>query len=140
MRQTLRLFTVFLTIVWAGLASAQDTLRPDPDIEATIGAQIDAFLKDDFARAFTFASPGIQSYFGSSERFGRMVQQGYPMVWRPGEVKYLELREIAGNLWQRVLIRDQLGGLHVLDYEMIRTQAGWRIDGVQILRLPGANA
>jgi hypothetical protein len=28
------------------------------------------------------------------------------MVWRPEELRF-ELREIAGNLWQKVLIRDE---------------------------------
>ena len=140
MRHILRYLTVFLTISWASFAVANDALPREPGIEATISAQIDAFLDDDFARAFTFASPNIQSLFGTSERFGNMVQNGYPMVWRPGEVRYLELRDVAGNLWQRVLIRDRAGGVHLLDYEMIQTSEGWRINGVQLLRAPGASA
>lgn len=140
MRHILRFFTVFLMIFWAGYAAADDTVPREPDIEATISAQIDAFLDDDFARAFTFASPNIQSMFGTSERFGTMVQRGYPMVWRPGEVQYLELRDVSGNLWQRVLIRDQAGGVHLLDYQMIETSDGWRINGVQLLPSTGASA
>ena len=69
-----------------------------------------------------------------------MVQNGYPMVWSPGEVRFLELREIAGYLWQKVFIRDQTGATHGLDYQMIRTPEGWRINGVQILRAPGVGA
>lgn len=140
MRHTFNLIAIVLTVLWASLASAEETLPPEPGIEATISAQIDAFLDDDFARAFTFASPNIQGMFGSSERFGQMVKRGYPMVWRPGDVQYLELREVSGNLWQRVLIRDQVGGVHMLDYQMIRTGEGWRINGVQILQAPDAAA
>lgn len=139
MRQTLGFFTICLTVIWANLAVAE-TVPREPGIEATIDAQIEAFLDDDFARAFTFASPNIQSMFGTSERFGTMVRRGYPMVWRPGEVQYLELRDVSGSLWQRVLIRDQSGGVHLLDYQMIETSDGWRINGVQLLPSTGTSA
>jgi hypothetical protein len=131
---------VLASVLWFGAASAQDALPPEAGIEATITAQIDAFLKDDFAEAFTYASPNIQGMFGTSDRFGQMVRNGYPMVWRPGDVQYLELRDIGGALWQKVLIRDQQGGTHVLDYQMIETSEGWKINGVQILRAPGVSA
>lgn len=115
-------------------------MPPEPGIEATITAQIDAFLEDDFAEAFTYASPNIQGMFGTSERFGQMVRNGYPMVWRPGDVQYLELRDVRGNLWQKVMIRDRQGGTHVLDYQMIETVEGWKINGVQLLDAPDVSA
>lgn len=123
-------------LIWPTLSDADGALPPEPGIEATIGAQIEAFLADDFATAFTFASPNIQGMFGNSDNFGRMVRQGYPMVWRPGDVQFLELRDEGGLLWQKVMIRDQAGGLHVLDYQMIRTGEGWRINGVYLLPAP----
>ena len=55
-----------------------------------ISEQIDALRADDFATAFTFASPGIQRMFGSPARFGAMVREGYPMVRRPRDVRFLE--------------------------------------------------
>ena len=117
---------------------AQD--GPKAAIAATIQSQIDAFLVDDFATAFTFASPNIQGMFGSAERFGVMVRQGYPMVWRPSEVQYLELEDRAGLLFQRVLTRDATGGVHLLEYQMIEIDGAWRINGVQILRAPDVGA
>lgn len=129
-----------LSAFWFGAAVAEDTLPPEPGIEATITAQIDAFLNDDFETAFTYASPNIQGIFGNSDRFGMMVRQGYPMVWRPDNVEYLELRNFSGALWQRVKIRDRDGRLHFLDYQMIETGDGWKIDGVQILQAPGISA
>ncbi len=129
-----------VSLLCLGVAQAQTELPPEPGIEATITAQIDAFLKDDFATAFSYASPNIQGFFGTSDRFGQMVRQGYPMVWRPDDVQYLELRDVAGNLWQKVLIRDRTGGVHVLDYQMIETGDGWKINGVQILEKPDVTA
>lgn len=140
MRKGFQIFAVLVGLMWTNAVTAQDVVPSEPDIEATIGAQIDAFQIDDFAKAFTFASPNIQGMFGSSDRFGLMVQNGYPMVWRPGEVQYLELRDVAGALWQRVMIRDRLGGVHMLDYQMIETADGWRINGVQLLRAPDVGA
>lgn len=108
-----------------------------PAIRDVIQSQIDAFLADDFARAFTYASPGIQGIFRTPETFGRMVRQGYPMVWRPDEVRFLDLEEREGALHQKVLIRDGAGANHVLDYTMEPDgQGGWKIDGVRILEAP----
>ncbi len=109
-------------------------------IQQSIQSQLNAFMADDFATAFTFASPTIQGLFGTSENFGMMVRNGYPMVHRPADVKMLELREVAGTLWQRVMITDQQGRTHMLDYQMIETAEGWQINGVQILPSPGVGA
>lgn len=121
-------------------AAAQEVVQAEPGIEATIRSQVDAFLADDFARAFTFASPSIQGLFGTPEKFGRMVRNGYPMVWRPSDVQFLELRELRGALWQRVMMRDAAGRVHLLDYQMVRGEDGWRINGVQLLPAPDVGA
>ena len=118
-------------------AMAQDR---NAGIEATIQSQIDAFLVDDFATAFSFASPNIKRLFGSHQRFGQMVQEGYPMVWRPSDVAFLELQERGGTLFQKVLVRDAGGAPHVLEYNMIETEAGWQINGVQLLAAPPVGA
>ncbi len=109
-------------------------------ITSVIQSQIDAFLADDFATAFAFASPNIKSIFQTPERFGLMVRQGYPMVWRPADVKYLELEDQNGMLWQKVMITDQAGAIHVLGYQMIEADGGWQINGVQVLRAPEVGA
>ena len=129
---------IAVTLGLMGLAaSAEEILAPEPAIEATIQSQIDAFVAEDLETAFGFASPMIRGLFGSADQFGQMVQNGYPMVWRPGEMRYLELRDIDGALWQKVLIRDRTGRVHILDYQMIPGEDGWQINGVQILRTPG---
>ena len=111
-----------------------------PEVQSTIFAQIEAMKVDDFATAFTYASPMIQGMFGTPENFGMMVRQGYPMVWRPSAVQMLEQREIAGALWQKVLVTDGEGQSFVLDYQMIQTEAGWQINGVELLPSAGVGA
>lgn len=102
-------------------------------MQSVIDRQLEAFQSDDFAAAMEFASPVLKQYFRTPENFGRLVTQGYPMVWRPGAVRYLESREEGGVHWQRVMITDQQGAVHILDYRMTPTDEGWRINGVRIL-------
>jgi hypothetical protein len=116
-------------------------VAPEPGIEAAISDQMEAFRADDFETAFTFASPNIQSMFGTPQRFGAMVSSGYPMVHRPADVQFLELRQINGLLWQKILVRDASGAFHALDYQMVQGAGGaWRINGVQILQAPQVGA
>ena len=113
----------------------------DPEeMQAVIDRQLEAFQADDFAAAMEFASPVLKQYFGTPENFGRMVTQGYPMVWRPGAVRYLESRIEDGAHWQRVMITDQQGTVHVLDYRMTETAEGWRINGVKLREVDGVGA
>ena len=112
---------------------AMPVLAQDAPIQSTIQSQLDAFAAQDSAAAFSYASPTIKGIFGTAENFGTMVQKGYPMVWQHSAVKMLELRSIAGNLWQRVMITDTGGSTYLLDYKMIETPEGWQIDAVQLL-------
>ncbi|MFP4326713.1 MAG: DUF4864 domain-containing protein [Paracoccaceae bacterium] len=124
-----------MTLALAGVVRAQSAA--EEGMRDTIRSQLDAFLAEDVERAFSHASPGIRDIFRTPENFGRMVREGYPMVWRPGRVDFLELREIDGAQWQKVMIRDAEGRPHVLDYRMEPDgQGGWKIDGVRILPAP----
>lgn len=129
-----------LTALCLTLPMAAPVAAQDNPMEKTILDQIEAFKADDFATAFTFASPSIKSIFMTPENFGAMVKQGYPMVHRPGSVRMLESREVGGRLWQKVMITDQSGKTHILDYQMVETPEGWQINGVQLLPEPGVGA
>ena len=123
-------------LAWPAVA---DEVR-NPAIEATIQGQITAFLADDLGAAFAFAAPNIKTIFGSAENFGAMVKQGYPMVYHPSAVRMLALRNEDGNLWQRVMVTDDAGRTHMLDYQMLETPEGWQITGVQLLPEAGVGA
>lgn len=122
------------------LASSFGARAQQGDIQGVIQNQLEAFQADDFATAFTFATPNLQLLFQSPRNFQRMVTQGYPMVWRPAEVRYLDLRQGNGAMMQVVQITDAEGRVHVLEYRMEPTAQGWRIGGVQILQAPGVAA
>lgn len=120
--------------------SGGNAIAQGAEIQTTIDRQIEAFQADDFELAFEFASPNLRRLFGSSENFRSMVTGGYPMVWRPSEVRYLELSQIEGSYWQKVLIKDLDGAVHILAYRMLMTELGWKINGVQLLPTPNVGA
>ncbi len=117
-----------------GLAAAASVTAAEAGpVEDVIRQQTDAFIANDVATAFTYASPAIRTLFGSPEVFGRMVRQGYPMVWRPAELRFLGQEERGGRLLQTVMVTDASGVLHILEYEMIELDGAWRINGVRIM-------
>jgi hypothetical protein len=131
-----RTLIVGLFLALAAPLSAQEVVAPNPEIQSTIEGQFDAFRAGDVAEAWHYASPGIRRLFRSEENFARMVEQGYPMVWNPGEVAFIDLQRLGGALVQRVQVIDGQGNAHYLGYAMVETEAGWRINGVQVLRAP----
>ncbi|MEP2783808.1 MAG: DUF4864 domain-containing protein [Pseudoruegeria sp.] len=108
--------------------------------QETISNQIIAFQSGAIGEAFEFASPSIQGLFGSPENFGQMVQSGYPMVWEPGQVTFLEADDLGHMQTQIVMIKDQSGVLHFLEYQLVIVDGNWRINGVRFLPAPGAGA
>lgn len=126
----------FLTIAAVALMLSGPAKAQDADIEAVIANQLDAFKADDFARAFTFASPNIKRIFGSAERFGQMVRNGYPMVWRPADVQFIGQEPSGASVLQTLRIEDGEGAMHFLEYEMIPTDQGWQINGVRFIPAP----
>jgi len=123
------------TLLLAVAAQAENA-----DIEGVIGDQLEAFNDRDVEGAWQFASPMIQGLFQNSRNFGAMVENGYPMVWTNKDVEFLDLREENGQQVQRVLVRDASGAAFLLDYAMIETPDGWRINGVQLIPAPDVSA
>ncbi|MCZ4351093.1 DUF4864 domain-containing protein [Roseovarius aestuarii] len=135
MKHAIATMLTVLSLTWGADAEAQ----AEP-IEAVISAQIKAFKADDFEQAFTYASPMIKRMFGDAQSFGVMVQRGFPMVWRPANVQFLNQEERDGAVWQDVLVRDSTGASHVLQYEMIQIDNGWKINGVRVREPAGLSA
>lgn len=113
----------------------------DAAIRETIERQLRAFLDRDLGRAWGFASPSIQGLFGSPEGFGRMVEQGYPMIWTPRDWRFGTLEAAPdGRLRQTLVLHDAEGRVWVADYWMIPLDGAWRIDGVTLRPAEGAGA
>ncbi len=122
-----------LIIVLASVLALTGPVKAQTNpIQSVITEQLRAFQADDFATAFTFASPMIQQIFGDPERFGAMVKNGYPMVWRPSDVKFGKFFTNGGRFVQIVYLTDQAGRSFEAAYEMVETDGIWEINGVSI--------
>ena len=74
--------------------------------------------------------------FGTPENFGMMVRNGYPMVWDNSDVRFLDRTEFQSRTRQEVQIQGPQGLFYILDYQMIETPDGWRINSVQVIPTP----
>ena len=133
-----RIVLVAALAAFAGGAQAQEA----GELEGVIAEQMSAFMADDFASAFEYASPMIRGMFGTPDNFGTMVRNGYPMVWRPADIRFQDQRPAGptGEIVQRLSVRGPDGRYYICDYTMIETEAGWKINGVQVLPAPGVGA
>lgn len=116
------------------LAAAPAAAGEAEDIQAVIGAQLERFQQDDWRGAFAYAAPGLRSLFQTPETFGRMVREGYAMVWRPSRVEAGPLETGPRGPVQIMRFTDRAGVDWVAAYEMVRVDDAWRIAGVRIRR------
>ncbi|KGM49627.1 DUF4864 domain-containing protein [Pseudooceanicola atlanticus] len=133
----MRLILTVLALMTSLALTPLQAQQAGPDAPGDIVTrQFDAFRTDNLDEAFSYASPMIQFQFQDPQNFGMMVERGYPMVRDPGQVRMLDLREEGGRTVQRVEILDGKGTLYLLDYDMIRTEEGWKINGVRFVESP----
>lgn len=139
MRHTL---TRRLAIAWlaalplAARAQPQVVTKEDAEqVRRVVRAQLEAFAADDAQTAFSYASPGIRAQLGTPERFIAMVKEGYPMVYRPASVSFLEPTLIDGELAQGVRMADAEGVVWLVVYRLQRQpDKAWRIHGCEVAR------
>ena len=123
--------TAVALFLLAGTATAQDI-----SIEDVITNQLQAFNDRDIAEAWQYASPTIKGIFRTTENFGLMVENGYPMVWDNSDVRFLDRDEVGRRTRQEVQIQGPNGLFYILDYQMVETTDGWQIDSVQVIPAP----
>ncbi len=135
LRRTAVATLLFLCAV-SGLGHAQADLSAADRtaIQGVITRQIEAFQHDDAETAFGFASPAIQSQFGTPDRFLDMVRRTYPAVHRPREMEFTGLRLDNGAVVQEVELVGPDGASELALYTMERNPAGaWRIAGCALV-------
>ena len=140
MARLLRSLCALLLAVAPLLVAAQSAVSPEDAraVREVIEAQIDAFRKDDAARAFSLATPGIREKFGSPENFMDMVRSSYAVVYRPASVAFEAPVAIDGQILQPVRMTDAEGRAWLAVYPMQRQPDGsWRTNGCQLGRLSG---
>jgi hypothetical protein len=121
-------------LAWAQAVAPEDARA----VREVIEDQLDAFQKDDAARAFSLATPGIRETFGDAETFLAMVKRSYAVVYRPKTVRFEAPILVDGQLVQPVSLTDDEGRAWMAIYPMQKQPDGsWRTDGCQLARIAG---
>ena len=110
-------------------------------VQQTIERQLNAFLADDAAAAYSFAAPNITARFPTADIFMQMVEQGYPQVHRWRSYEFAALEEMPQGLRQDVDIVDAAGEFWTATYTLERQADGsWKITGCYLQKKPGEMA
>ncbi len=104
-------------------------------VKKTVQSQLAAFAADDAELAFSYAAPGIQKLFKTSDNFMSMVQQTYPVVYRPANILFLKAKVLDSIVVQPVRLWDQVGGVWLAAYDLERQADGrWLITACVLVR------
>ena len=126
-RVLIALLVSLVPLVAAGPARGQLDLKAAAD---TVLAQLDAFRRDDYDAAYTFASESIHQIFDRAG-FERMVRTGYPEIARSRSAA-IEHAAIApdGHAYLILKISGANGGRIEAMYDMVWESGTWKITGV----------
>lgn len=125
------LAAAFVGLALLGPASAQEPAGAD-EARAIVQSQLNAFQNEAVDEAYGFAAPNIRRMFPTPEVFGRMVREGYPMVWNPADTEFLQAFPRGAMIVQRLRIVDQKGVPYIAEYALMKVDGEWRIAGVEI--------
>jgi len=128
-RLTLGLIGGLTLLGFAGAAHAQ-AARTDPKTAAVpVMKQLEAFRRDDFDTAFTFASGAIRAQF-DRPGFETMVRRGYPEIARSSFAAVVKTERPSESVaYVTVKIRGANGQSIEALYELT-WEDDWKISGV----------
>ena len=106
----------------------------DPDIQATITSQIDAFDRGDADKAESFASPGIKSMFPDASAFYGMVKQSYAPLVHSRSTHFEPTVTADGSTIQHVTVVDADGAVWTAVYAMEKVDGHWTISGCTLVK------
>jgi hypothetical protein len=106
------------------------------DGQSLIRSQEQAIVHDDATAAYSFASPAIQSMFGTADIFMSMVKQGYPPIYRHRSFEFGDAQTVDENtIRQMVNIVDAEGVAWVALYTLERQPDGsLKISGCSLMK------
>ncbi len=100
---------ILLAALLIGAAAPAHAANDVATAQAIINSQVEAFGRDDAAKAYSYAAPAIQSLFPQPDIFLSMVQRSYAPVYRHKSFEFGEARAADGKVAQRVHILDANG-------------------------------
>ena len=100
------------------------------EIQSVIKKQIFAFQKENYKKAFSYASPNIQNTFKNSENFIKMVKKGYSPLLNLKNFRFGKLIYLKNTKIQEVILFTKNNQLFKAYYQMIKIHDNsWKIDG-----------
>lgn len=134
-----KIWKLWLIIFAVGLAAAFTTSlgqagEPEDQKEsrAVIEAQLEAFKQGDSAKAFSYATPNIQTMFGDAETFMQMVRDGYDVVLQPSLVRFVKFQTDGTSALHAVQMIDRQKTLWNVYYVLQKREDGtWRISSCE---------
>jgi hypothetical protein len=126
---------ILLAVLLIGLCAPAQATDDVATAQNVIRSQEQAFSRDDFAAAWSYAAPAIQGIFPDTETFTAMVQKSYAPVWRHKSFEFGEARTADGKIAQRVHIIDAEGvpweALYTLE---LQPDGSLKITGCMLLK------
>jgi hypothetical protein len=125
----------------ANAHAATFTPADEKSVRSVIEAQLAALAKDDAVKAFSYAAPNVRKAIGTASRFLSMVQNDYPVVYRPASVAFLKPEGDGDDVVQRVQMQDASGNPWLAIYSLQRQKGNlWRITGCNVIENKGRMA
>ena len=129
------LFTIMLAMSLLSAASAQLNETTAQAVKNTVQAQLDAFAKDDADLAFSYAAPTIRAMFETSRNFMAMVQDAYPVVYRPAKLLFLAAAGTSSAVVLPVKMWDKEGQSWMATYKLgLQADGRWLIVACVLMR------
>lgn len=141
------LLATSLTVALMALAlltpahAAPLSVADEKAVRAVVEGQLAALAKDDANKAFSYAAPNVREAVGTAARFMAMVQNDYPVVYRPASVAFLKAETKGDQVIQRVQMLDAGGDSWLAVYSLQRQKdRSWRITGCALVENKGRMA
>lgn len=128
-----------MATVAARPAAAADATA-DPDIQATITSQIDAFGQGDATKAESFAAPGIKTMFPDADAFLGMVKESYAPLIHPRSTHFDATVTSSMGTVQHVTVVDTQGVVWTAVYSLEKIDGRWAISGCVLVKSPETSA
>ena len=106
------------------------TAFDEEQIISVVSSQLQAFQDDDFEKAYSYASPTIQTIFPDYKKFRDMIVGQYQAVYRPKSINFGNVTTQGGTTFLEVYLVDPDGIFVTAVYTMQQQEDdSWLING-----------
>jgi hypothetical protein len=129
------MFALMLAMSLLSAASVQLNETTAQAVKHTVQAQLAAFAKDDADLAFSYAAPTIRAMFETPQNFMAMVQDAYPVVYRPERFLFLASSGTDSAVVLPVKMWDKEGQSWMATYKLeLQADGRWLIVACVLVR------